>query len=103
MRNHPDYQGNSGILLAVGVDLKTNKQTKKRPPKTKKPTLKNKTQSVHGFLFCSNGTQMSLLQDQGASSTPPQEISQVFKDSWLHRVVNLAVRRTRPLSEKLPD
>lgn len=102
MRNHPDYQGNSGILLAVGVDLKTNRP-KNTPPKTKKPTLKNKTQSVHWFLFCSNGTQMSLLQDQGASSTPPQEISQVFKDSWQHRVVNLAVRRTRPLSEKLPD
>ena len=39
MRNHPDYQGNSGILLAVGVDLKTNKQTKKKTPKKQKKNL----------------------------------------------------------------
>lgn len=50
-----------------------------------KPTLnktENKTQSVPWFLLCSNGTQMSLLQVQGASWTPPQEIRWVFKDSW---------------------
>lgn len=30
MRNHPDYQGNSEIPLAVGVDLKTDKNKPKQ-------------------------------------------------------------------------
>jgi len=36
MKNHPDYQGNSEIPLAGGVDLKTSKQAKsKTKTKTK--------------------------------------------------------------------
>lgn len=55
MKNHPDYQGNSEIPLAVGVDLKTSKQTKKTKNKKKKnPTFKtkNKTQGVCWLLYC---------------------------------------------------
>lgn len=54
MTNHPNYQGNSGIPLAVGVDLKNEQVNKNLTFKTK-----NKTQGVHWFLSCSNGTQMS--------------------------------------------
>lgn len=58
VRNYPDYLGTSGIPLAMGVNLKTSKQTNKKP--TFKTT--NKTHSAPCLLSCSNGTQMSLLQ-----------------------------------------
>lgn len=48
------------------------------------------------FLSFPNGRQISLLQARGTSPTPLQEINWVFKDNWQHRLVNLAVRRTRP-------
>lgn len=83
MTNHPYYQGNSGIPLAVGVDLK--KQASKQKNLPLKQRIKPK---VRTSFFPAQMAHKCLLQACGVSSTPPQEINWVFKDSWQHRVVN---------------
>lgn len=91
----------------MGIDLKTNKETKNNNHHHHHLPLKQRikhkvragfpaVQTAHECLCCLCSRIVVILDST-------QEISWVFKDSWQHRVVKITVRKTRLLSEKLPN